>query len=91
MARLTKERAMIIQEFIEELGLVPKSLVTKEVIELIHKSWNRAEQVNKLNSLEKQAQKDFIKKLSQRAKRRLPNKVLRDMQPININPLFDNF
>ena len=91
MARLTKERALIIQEFIEELGLVPKSLVTKEVIELIHKSWEREEQVNKLNKAEKDAQQNYLKKLKERSRKKLPPKVLRDMQPININPLFDNF
>ena len=87
--KLTKQDAAIISEFIDELGLVPMSLITKEVIVLIHNSWQREFQRQQLNALEKQAQKDFLTKLSERAKRRKPRKVLDDMQPININPVLD--
>lgn len=90
MAKITKARAAVIAEFIDELGLVPKTLITKEVLELIHKSWERELQAENLSKAQKQACDDYIKKLSERAKRRPPRKVLDNMQPININPLFDN-
>lgn len=87
--KLTKHDAAIIAEFIDELGLVPMSLITKEVLELIHHSWQREFQLQQLNALEKQAQKDFLSKLHERARLRKPRKVLDNMQPININPVLD--
>lgn len=90
MAKITTKRAQIIAEFIEDLGLVPKRLITKEVLELIHKSWEREFQQEYLNKAERHAMQDYIRKLSERAKRRKPRKVLDNMQPINVNPLFDN-
>ena len=87
--KLTKQMAAVIAEFVDELGLVPKSLITREVIELIHQSWQREFQQQQLNELEKQAQRDYLLKLRERSKKRLPQKVLNNMQPININPLLD--
>lgn len=81
--------AAVIAEFVDELGLVPQSLITREVIELIHQSWQREFQQQQLNELEKQAQRDYLLKLRERSKKRLPQKVLNNMQPININPLLD--
>ena len=54
MAKITKARAAVISEFIDELGLVPKTLITKEVLEIIHKSWERELQAKNLSKAQKQ-------------------------------------
>lgn len=90
MARLTKSQSRFIYEFILELGLVPKNLITPEIIKLIHQSWERQKVLENITPYQRKATQIYSQHLIRRNKRRLPQKILDNMQPLNFETLFDN-
>lgn len=88
MVRLKGNKVNAIANFLDDLGLVPSILITKEVVDLIYKSWQREFQRDDLDKQKKQAMQDMILKLSQRKRR--PTPILDDQLPINFNPLYDD-
>lgn len=89
--KLTKQKARLIYEFVLALDLVPKNLVTLEVLDLIHRSWERERVLNPPNPAQKVITAAYLRHLNNRHNRqRKRQKVLDNMSPINIEPLFDN-
>lgn len=77
-----------VANFLEDIGLSSSILVTKEVVDLIYKSWNREFQRNDLSELKKQQMHDLMLCLSKR--KRKPKPILDNMIPLNFQPLYDN-
>ena len=90
MARLKYDKVAAVTEFADCLGLIPGLLITKEVVELITRSWEREFQKEYFSDLEKQQAKEFIIKLSERGKRRRHKPILDNMTPINFSPLYED-
>lgn len=77
-----------VANFLDDLGLTPSILVTKDVVDLIYKSWQREFQREELSELKKQQMYDMMIRLSKR--KRKPKPILDNMIPLNFQPLYDN-
>lgn len=88
MARLKYDKITAVSNFLDTLGLVPRILVTKPVVDLITQSWERELQREDLSKQKKQEAKEFILKLSQR--KRKPRPVLDNMVPINFEDNYED-
>lgn len=88
MARLKYDKITAVSNFLDTLGLVPRILVTKPVVDLITQSWEREFQRDDLSKQKKQEAKEFILKLSQR--KRKPRPVLDNMVPINFEDYYED-
>lgn len=77
-----------VANFLETLHLTPSVLVTKEVVDLIYKSWQRELQRKDLDNIRKQQMRDMIQKLSKR--KRKPKPILNNMIPLNFQPLYED-
>lgn len=88
MARLNYDKVTAVSNFLDTLGLVPRILITKPVVDLITQSWEREFQREDLEEQKKQEAKEFIIKLSQRKRKSRP--ILDNMIPINFEPLYED-
>lgn len=89
MVRLKVENKIAtVANFLDTLGLVPSVLVTKEVVDLIYRSWEREFQREDLSKQDKLNAQAFLVKLSKR--KRKPKPVLDNMIPINFQPLYED-
>lgn len=88
MAWLKYDKVTAVSNFLDALGLVPRVLITKEVVELISRSWEREFQREDLEKQKKEEAQAFILKLSQRKKK--PRPILDGMMPLNFTPLYED-
>ncbi len=88
MARLKYDRISAVSNFLDTLDLTPRVLITKEVVDLISRSWDRELQREDLSKQKKEQMKQLILNLSRRKRKQPP--ILDNMQPLNFEPLYDN-
>lgn len=88
MARLKYDRIAAVSNFLDTLDLTPRVLITKEVVELISRSWDRELQRKDLSQQKKDHMKQLILNLSRRKRKQPP--ILSNMQPLNFEPLYDD-
>lgn len=88
MARLKYDKINAVSNFLDALGLIPRVLITKEVTELITRSWERELQRDDLEKQKKEEMKAYILKLSQL--KRKPRPILDNMIPLNFENPYEN-
>lgn len=88
--KITPDIVGAISEFFDVLGCVPRVLMTEEVVKQVYYSWERELQREDLDKQQKQQAQEFIKKLSERSKRRRKRPILDNMIPLNFEDLFEN-
>lgn len=82
------DKYITVSNFVDTLGLVPRVLITKDVVDMIYKSWQREWQKEELEDVKRQEMKQAIIHLSKL--KRKPKPILDGMLPLNFQPLVED-